>query len=817
MGSPAHPYVQGPLVPRETLQRSETPFFGLGTNMANINHGSFGAGVVPPGVTYIKRDHRNFQETMERLHAVGGNYLRMYLLEKIFSPEYVNLGVYDQYRSQPACANGNAPSFRGNCQYQCWAFDQMIDCARASNIYLQVCVDAYPPGINFESLGWGANAYWLAFIEPNPLPPPQRFNMRKFFYTYGEGHPDRYTKGVFYYWKRKYKYMMSRWGWSVNIAALEPFNEIDQLLTYRTDTIDGNCNENDGAWAADAQLPDTISAWFGDMARFVRGTQDPEHPARSPLGENKLFLASYAMNDPGMPAAESFYAPLTNPEVDLIDAHLGLYPDLQAERDLTDERIHQGFRNATAFWNRFPAAQSDWHGAAIPMPFIIGETSFSAEDSNDDNFDDPFNHHLVDDPAHDYPPWRDGPESQQSAYASQTMTATRAYLGSGYSWWGFQNGRAANLTPPSPPTPSNIQHWQGVYRANFYGALKYGDENANPPIPWEDKLVAGTFSTYSLASAPSSLPTPPADYHRGKFNGSLSSGTVLGTVNLIDQDGQAITHAVGWTKLIYSDASNDPVHEIVTNQISNDQGLLNIHRGPVINGWYVSKYEMRVHVPGGATSPGDASNQSYQSWQQLGSSLTLARSKLAFTAEASGVTVPIGQSYDPKAWSTLFVNNVTYEGNGSQGASGDLRARQFIHMSTEFHAAHGSEVHIHPENVFPDCGDPHMLVAEDNPHINHESAKRATDSAHQLVLRFKDFPACGLRVAPNPCGEFLEVSGLPPGAPYRIVSDQGAIVLTGIITVQPIRIQVSAISPGHYTLHAEFENTTCSAPFVKMN
>ncbi|WKZ64861.1 MAG: T9SS type A sorting domain-containing protein [Flavobacteriales bacterium] len=352
------------------LQGDETPFFGLGTNMANINHGSFGAGVVPPGVTYIKRDHRNFQETMERLHAVGGNYLRMYLLEKIFSPEYVNLGVYDQYRSQPACANGNAPSFRGNCQYQCWAFDQMIDCARANNIYLQVCVDAYPPGINFESLGWGANAYWLAFIEPNPLPPPQRFNMRKFFYTYGEGHPDRYTKGVFYYWKRKYKYMMSRWGWSVNIAALEPFNEIDQLLTYRTDTIDGNCNENDGAWAADAQLPDTISAWFGDMARFVRGTQDPEHPARSPLGENKLFLASYAMNDPGMPAAESFYAPLTNPEVDLIDAHLGLYPDLQAERDLTDERIHQGIRNATAFWNRFPAAQSDWQER---KPFNQGE------------------------------------------------------------------------------------------------------------------------------------------------------------------------------------------------------------------------------------------------------------------------------------------------------------------------------------------------------------------------------------------------------------------------------------------------------------
>lgn len=460
-------------------------------------------------------------------------------------------------------------------------------------------------------------------------------------------------------------------------------------------------------------------------------------------------------------------------------------------------------------------AQIYWHGAAIPMPFIIGETSFSAEDSNDDNFDDPFNHHLVDDPAHDYPPWRDGPESQQSAYASQTMTATRAYLGSGYSWWDFQNNRAYNLTPPTDPM--DLAAWRGNYKGNFYGALKYGDENANPPIPWEDKLVVGTFSTYSLPSAPSSLPTPPADYHRGKFNGSLSSGSVLGTVNLIDQDGQGIPHAVGWTKLTYSNASNNPVHEIVTNQISNDQGLLNIHRGPVFNGWYVSKYEMRVHVPGGATSPGGATDQSYQSWLQLGSTLPLARSKLNFTAEASGITVPIGQSYDLKAWSTLFVNDVTYEGNGSQGASGDLRARHFIHVSTEFHAARGSEIHIHPDNVFPDCGDPNMLVAEDNPHTTHESAKRATDSAPQLVLRFKDIRACRLRVAPNPCSDFLEVSGLPPGTPYRIVSGQGAVVLTGICAVHPIRIPVSSISPGHYTLHAESKETACSAPFVKMN
>lgn len=41
-------------------------------------------------------------------------------------------------------------------------------------------------------------------------------------------------RGAFYYWKRKYKYIMSRWGYSVNIAAIEPFNEIDHMLSYET-------------------------------------------------------------------------------------------------------------------------------------------------------------------------------------------------------------------------------------------------------------------------------------------------------------------------------------------------------------------------------------------------------------------------------------------------------------------------------------------------------------------------------------------------------------------------------------------------------
>lgn len=161
---------------KTTLQYGDgTPFIGLGVNMADWRRNTSGYGDV-----FRKRDFRMMVESMEMLHDVGGNYLRMYLMEKIFSPEYVNIGVYDSYRAPASCFNGTGGGFIGNCQFQSWSFDKIINEARRNNLYLQLCIDPYPPGVAYEKLGWGANAFLLKYVRPRDS--NNRYDMKKFFF-----------------------------------------------------------------------------------------------------------------------------------------------------------------------------------------------------------------------------------------------------------------------------------------------------------------------------------------------------------------------------------------------------------------------------------------------------------------------------------------------------------------------------------------------------------------------------------------------------------------------------------------------------------
>ena len=309
-----------------TLQFEDgTAFFGLGTNMADRRIATAGVN------TFCKRDLFYMQKTMEQLHDVGGNFMRMFLMPNIFAPEFVNLGVYDAFRSPDPCSiPSSTPTVWGNCQYQCWAFDQMLDSARVNNIQIQLCVDPYPPIIAFENFIWGNHAYMINFIEPHPQAAPlNKYDLKRFFFN--DGDPSNTGSGVFYYWKRKYKYIMSRWGYSVNIAAIEPFNEVDQMLSYRTDTINSICDENDGIWAEDPALPGTYNNWLTAIISYVKGPQHLTDPQTSPLGESKkLFLAGTGPEDYdnpnwSQPTNPNWNLPNRNPNVDLVDVHNGLY------------------------------------------------------------------------------------------------------------------------------------------------------------------------------------------------------------------------------------------------------------------------------------------------------------------------------------------------------------------------------------------------------------------------------------------------------------------------------------------------------------
>ncbi|MBL0126013.1 MAG: T9SS type A sorting domain-containing protein [Flavobacteriales bacterium] len=368
---PPLPDNHGPLAV-DTLNRrmlrfaDGTPFFGLGTNMGPY-HGNFGSATYPSSAPYLffQRDFDVMKQTMEQLDSVGGNFMRIFMMRFVFAPEWVNLGVYDNYRAVDPCTNGSGmPTIQGNCQYQCWAFDEMLDHARAENIYLQLCVDPYPPIISYESFIWGCHPYMIHFLEPHRQDPPDNaYDLKEFFYTHDSSGLDLLDSGVFYYWKRKYKYIMSRWGYSVNLAAIEPFNEIDQMLSYQTVTTDENCLENHGTWVEDPELPATISNWITDIAEYVRGDVVPDEPASSPLGEsNKLFLMSYARD---VVTDTAFYLPFTNPNVDLLGVHIGLQ---------WEWTVRNGFDASQAYRNTYVSG-------GLKKPFHQGEyTTYGNKD-----------------------------------------------------------------------------------------------------------------------------------------------------------------------------------------------------------------------------------------------------------------------------------------------------------------------------------------------------------------------------------------------------------------------------------------------------
>ncbi|HRD52376.1 MAG TPA: hypothetical protein PKY96_06980, partial [Flavobacteriales bacterium] len=354
----------------------------LGVNLSDWQSGPWDS------MDTYRMKRRYFDEMLNALptlNSVGGNFARTFLMRNAFAPEWGNLGVYDKYLAHDAC--GNILTYRNSCQNQAWAFDRIMEEASAQGIYLQVWIDPYPPIIDMQ-YNWYGHSYLLHFVEPTRDPVSQRFDMKQFFFT--PNAPLDEPENVFYWWKRKYKYIMNRWGWSAKLAIIEPFNEIDQLLTYSDVDLTppsgaSVCPNNKINWIKDDQLRGTVNDWFTQIAQFVRGEQNLQEPAHSPLAESKkLFLASYtsgrdafdwSTGEPNVPPYSDYLLPFTNTEVDLIDVHMGLYPNLQGpDNDTAPEKADRYLKasvdRTNEFWQTFPSPSASLNER---KPFNHGE------------------------------------------------------------------------------------------------------------------------------------------------------------------------------------------------------------------------------------------------------------------------------------------------------------------------------------------------------------------------------------------------------------------------------------------------------------
>lgn len=209
-----------------------------------------------------------------------------------------------------------------------------------------------------------------------------------------------------------------------------------------------------------------------------------------------------------------------------------MYPDFNV---VGDHGLQNGFERY--------AIINYWMDKVYPMPWIIGETGFSA----DDNLVNPglFPNHLDNNPVHHNPPWMFGSESQQLDFAQYSLDITRNAGASGYSWWAFQNVFWFNLMS----SPSE-------YTENFWGLLHYGDQTTNT---WYEKPAVSVFQSYLNAQGqpPAAISlAKPANYYDPYEIASKCAQCLPNAVSgkIVDEKGNDVENAVvlgrSWLKTI---------------------------------------------------------------------------------------------------------------------------------------------------------------------------------------------------------------------------------------------------------------------------
>ncbi|MCB9170874.1 MAG: T9SS type A sorting domain-containing protein [Flavobacteriales bacterium] len=384
----------------------------------------------------------------------------------------------------------------------------MLAAARANGLYVQLCIDPNGPGIDYENYGWGANPYVMHFLEPSARP----YDLKKYFYQ--DGDTANKDVGVFYYWKRKYKYMMARWGYSVNLAVIEPFNEVDQMLSYRDNWLAGDttttlCSENLVDWPADPDLPGRINDWLTDIISYVKDPVDLNDPVHSPLGEeDRLFLMSYT--DVHTTPDPDYHAPFSNPRVDLVDVHR--YHNAGEDQVSNTFAVDSTFR--AAYLKPFHNGESGTWGEKQTL--IGGQLTDYDGYKIFDNYDVSFHNEL----------W--------SSAFSGNFTVSPTWFWERVFWW--------KDALPAPPSESITQNPFGLNHTDTLGGI-------NILYPNGDSVHVRNRTIYHNFKPLSDLLAIPNWQTLDFFNGDFSAHKVYDETNKIEcyyLRSADSTLAIGW-------------------------------------------------------------------------------------------------------------------------------------------------------------------------------------------------------------------------------------------------------------------------------
>lgn len=214
-----------------------------------------------------------YHNEMEDLHNNGGNYFRMFLTPAATDIEFEHLGNY------------------GDRMNRAWEVDKILEKANELDLYIHFNMEIHyvlesPAFYDMFFWDWlpnsmnavdpDHNAYYLApwlYDEPDPG------------YCYktelGLDDPIEFFSdaNAIKYYKQKIRYMISRWGYSTNIALWELFSETDNGGSVIEKTVDyahtiwsGHPFISDAyrPYWSDEVVPPVVQIWNAKMAKYIK-------------------------------------------------------------------------------------------------------------------------------------------------------------------------------------------------------------------------------------------------------------------------------------------------------------------------------------------------------------------------------------------------------------------------------------------------------------------------------------------------------------------------------------------------------------------
>ncbi len=475
-----------------------TTFFGIGDIVADFHkYFDYDGDTYSPKMNiiynrYYKFDHDDWINTLRDLRDGYANYECLFFFNRTFCPEYEYLGWYDKYDTVPfTCGDftGISPA-KGNRQWNLWAFDKIIDEAHADGIYLQTVLDAQFPHFGGEEGQWGGSPYVRQYVYPTgtsigagkhngPYAHPE-------YYWNGAG--DTTTQGALYYWKRQYKYMMARWGYSPNMAVWQILSENDQILAYRSDTA-YDCSNDYTYYSRNTNITGALNTFLDTVVGYVKNNVDVNHHLYSTSYTPRQFAPYF--RDPSGVTIQDYYANLNSPNIDIMDMHFytgDLYGNAPRDQDVNLARYY---------------IEEDMHGSdslqlGFDKPFHFGEGSNYLK--NDSVFDPHTNHNRYETITDLYDNYDVTFHNEIWATSfMNSMSCLLSWSGSTVHWW-------PNGLPHAPVDTSNI--FQSGNFSNVLDSTNHLDVNAagsptvinqvNKKIYYNYKMLSDYFVTSGI-------------------------------------------------------------------------------------------------------------------------------------------------------------------------------------------------------------------------------------------------------------------------------------------------------------------------------